>query len=137
MREGPLAVQDPNPLGPPIVVGLCGNCQHVETANPNSPACPVCGVPAGTGDRDYQVIDLRQPKGFVSYYTKARDYDGVFDFVPRAARPKVGRPPFGIGVTRNFDIGAGPGRLHDINDHADPSFHLPQPSSAPRAKVDP
>src|SRR3546814_9116156 len=56
IRQGPLAVQDPNPLGPPVVVGLCGNCQHVETANPNSPACPVCGVPAGTGDRDYQEI---------------------------------------------------------------------------------
>ena len=50
--------------------------------------------PAGTGDRDYQAMDLRQPKGFVSYFTKARDYDGVFDFVPRAARPKVGRPHF-------------------------------------------
>ena len=72
IRQGPLAIQDPNPLGPPVVVGLCGNCQHVETANPNNPACPVCGAPAGTGDRDYQVIDLRQPKGFVSYFTKAR-----------------------------------------------------------------
>src|SRR3546814_2424385 len=28
IRQGPLAVQDPNPLGPPVVVGLCGNCQQ-------------------------------------------------------------------------------------------------------------
>ena len=62
----------------------------------------------------------------MSYFTKARDYDGVFDFVPRAARPKVGRPPFGIGVHRNFDIGAGQGRLHVINDNAGRLFHLSQ-----------
>ncbi|HVC13145.1 MAG TPA: DEAD/DEAH box helicase [Burkholderiales bacterium] len=136
IRQGPMAVLDPNPLGPAVVVGLCGNCQHVETVNPNSPACPVCGAPAGTGDRDYQAMDLRQPKGFVSYFTKARDYDGVFDFVPRAARPKVGRPPFGIGIHRNFDIGAGQGRLHVINDNAGRLFHLSQEPWARGAMVD-
>ncbi len=136
VRQGPFAVQDPNPLGPPVVVGLCGNCQHVETANPNSPACTVCGATAGTGDRDYQAMDLRQPKGFVSYFSKARDYDGVFDFVPRAARPKVGRPPFGIGVHRNFDIGSGQGRLHVINDNAGRLFHLSQEPWARGAMVD-
>ena len=134
-RQGPFAVQDPNPLGPSVVVGLCGNCQHVETVNPNIAACPVCGAPAGPGDRDYQAMDLRQPKGFVSYFTKARDYDGVFDFVPRAARPKVGRPSFGIGVHRNFDIGAGQGRLHVINDNAGRFFHLSQEPWARGAMV--
>lgn len=135
-RQGPFAVADPNPLGPAVMVGLCGNCQHVETAAPNSPACPVCGAPAGTGDRDYQAMDLRQPKGFVSYFTKARDYDGVFDFVPRAARPKVGRPPFNIGVHRNFDIGSGQGRLHVINDNAGRLFHLSAEPWARGAMVD-
>ena len=81
-------------------------------------------------------MDLRQPKGFVSYFTKARDYDGVFDFVPRAARPKVGRPPFGIGTHRNFDIGAGQGRLHVINDNAGRLFHLSQEPWARGAMVD-
>ena len=90
----------------------------------------------GPGDRDYQAMDLRQPKGFVSYFTKARDYDGVFDFVPRAARPKVGRPPFGIGVHRNFDIGAGQGQLHVINDNAGRLFHLSQEPWARGAMVD-
>ncbi|RUU72036.1 DEAD/DEAH box helicase [Mesorhizobium sp. M2C.T.Ca.TU.009.01.2.1] len=135
-RQGPFAVPDSNPLGPPVMVGLCGNCQHVETAVPNSPACTVCAAPAGTGDRDYQAMDLRQPKGFVSFFTKARDYDGVFDFVPRAARPKVGRPPFNIGMHRNFDIGAGQGRLHVINDNAGRLFHLSAEPWARGAMVD-
>ena len=135
IRQGPFAIPDPNPLGPPVIVGLCGNCQHVEIANPNVAACPTCGVPAGTGEREFQAMDLRQPKGFVSYFTKARDYDGVFDFVPRAARPKVGRPPFAIGPYRNFNLGAGQGRLHVINDNAGRLFHLSQEPWAPRGAM--
>lgn len=125
-RRGPFAVEEVNPLGPSVLIGLCGNCQHVETVTPGRPVCPVCAVPAGTGERDYQAMDLRQPKGFVSYFSKARDYDGVFDFVPRAARPKVGRPPFPIAPHLNFDIGSGQGRLHVINDNGGRLFQFSQ-----------
>jgi len=123
-RQGPSAVEDSNPLGPAFRIGLCGHCQHVETQTPDSAQCPVCRAPAGTGDRDYHAMDLRQPKGFVSYFRKARDYDGVFDFVPRAARPKIGRPEFALQRRLNFDIGAGPGRLHVINDNAGRLFRF-------------
>lgn len=124
--QGPRAVEGSNPLGPSIRIGLCGNCQHVETVTPDVPACPVCTSLTGTGERDYHPMDLRQPKGFVSYFTKARDYDGAFDFVPRAARPKVGRPAFPIVPHLNFDIGAGQGRLHVVNDNAGRLFHFSQ-----------
>lgn len=124
--RGPQAVEEANPLGPSVRIGLCGNCQHVETAVPDVAACPVCASPAGPGERDYHPMDLRQPKGFVSYFTKARDYDGVFDFVPRAARPKVGRPDFGIASHLNFDVGSGQGRLHVINDNAGRLFQFSQ-----------
>jgi ATP-dependent helicase YprA (DUF1998 family) len=124
--QGPRAVEDSNPLGPSVRIGLCGNCQHVETVTPDVPACPVCASPAGPDERDYHPMDLRQPKGFVSYFTKARDYDGVFDFVPRAARPKVGRPAFPIMPHLNFDVGAGQGRLHVVNDNAGRLFHFSQ-----------
>jgi hypothetical protein len=123
-RQGQMAVEDTDPLGPSFRIGLCGNCQHVETIAPDSPSCGVCGSPAGTGDRDYRPIDLRQPKGFVSYFTKARDYDGVFDFVPRAARPKVGRPQFQMIPHLNFEVGSGQARLHVINDNAGRLFHF-------------
>ncbi len=124
--QGPRAVEETNPLGPSVRIGLCGNCQHVETVTPDVPACPVCASPAGPSDRDYHPMDLRQPKGFVSYFTKARDYDGVFDFVPRAARPKVGRPAFAIAPHLNFDVGAGQGRLHVVNDNAGRLFQFSQ-----------
>ena len=127
-RHGPYAEEDAYPLGPPVRIGLCGNCQHVETATPDCPVCPVCASPAGIDDRSYRAMDLRQPKGFVSYFSKARDYDGVFDFMPRAARPKVGRPPFQIVSDLNFEVGSGQGRLHVINDNAGQLFHFSQES---------
>lgn len=125
-KQGPSAVEGADPLGPPVIVGLCGACQHVETQHPDSPACPVCAAPAGFGDRDFRRVDLRQPKGFRSYYAKARDYDGVFDFVPRASRPKVGRPNFAINSHLNFTVGAGPGALYVINDNAGKLFEFSQ-----------
>jgi hypothetical protein len=122
--EGNRAVSEPNPLGPSVQIGLCGNCQNVDTSVPVSSACQVCGQPAGNGDRDYRAMDLRQPKGFVSYFSRARDYDGVFDFVPRAARPKVGRPNFPIRAHRNFEVGSGSGKLHVINDNGGRLFQF-------------
>ena len=124
--QGHRAVEDSDPLGPSVRIGLCGNCQHVETLTPDVAACPICTAPAGTDEREYHPMDLRQPKGFVSYFTKARDYDGVFEFVPRAARPKVGRPSFATAPHLNFEVGAGQGRLHVVNDNAGRLFHFSQ-----------
>ena len=123
-RRGGMAVEHPDPLGPPVRIGLCGNCQHVETAAPDRAACPICTTPAGLADRDYRAIDLYQPKGFQSYYTKARDYDGSFEFVPRAARPKAGQPRFSPAPHLNFEIGAGQGQLYVINDNGGRLFSL-------------
>jgi hypothetical protein len=122
--QGIRAVLEPNPLGPPVQIGLCGNCQNVDTTTPLGPACQVCGQPAGNGDRDFRALDLRQPKGFVSYFTRARDYDGVFEFVSRAARPKVGRPSFPMHAHRNFEVGSGSGKLHVINDNGGRLFRF-------------
>jgi hypothetical protein len=135
-RQGPMAVEDASPLGPSVRIGLCGNCQHVETVVPDGPACPVCREPAGSGDRNFQPMDLRQPKGFVSYFTRARDYDGVFDFVPRAARPKIGRPRFDMSPHLNFEVGSGPGRLHVINDNAGRLFSFSRRSATSEMMID-
>src|SRR5262249_52749446 len=130
-RQGHFAALDPDPLGPAVRIGLCGNCQHVETAAPDSPSCEVCAQPAGIGERDYRAVDLRQPKGFMSYFTRARDYDGVFDFVPRAARPKAGSPAFAMHQQMNFEVGSGESRLHVINDNGGRLFQLAPPPWTP------
>ena len=120
------AVEGEDPLGPSVEVGLCRNCQHVETDAPSSAACPVCGAQAGSGERSFQAMDLRQPKGFISYFSKARDYDGTFEFVPRAGRPKVGQPAFTFSSHLNFEVGSGVGRLHVVNDNGGRLFSFSQ-----------
>lgn len=115
-------VEEKNPLGTPVRIGLCGKCQYVETRAPDRATCPVCGSPKGS----YRPMDLYQPKGFISYFIKARDYDGAFDFVPRAARPKIGKPEFADISHLNFEIGAGQGRLHVVNDNAGKLFSFSQ-----------
>jgi len=134
--QGNRAVLEPNPLGPSVQIGLCGNCQNVDAATPIPPACQVCGQPAGNGERDFRAVDLRQPKGFVSYFNRARDYDGVFDFVPRAARPKVGRPGFPMRAYRNFEVGSGSGRLHVINDNGGRLFRFAPAGFGPDMLID-
>ncbi|MBR0793046.1 DEAD/DEAH box helicase [Bradyrhizobium manausense] len=135
--QGQMVEEDPDPLGPPVTVGVCGNCQHVETVNLAGGPCPTCGAPEGDGDRQYRLLDLRQPKGFTSYYTGARDYDGAFEFVPRAARPKVGRPQFAINPHLNFEVGSGDeGRLYVINDNGGRLYELVRISQNSHAMVD-
>ena len=128
--RGQGVIEGADPLGPSVQVGLCRNCQHVETDTPDSTACPVCGAQAGVGERSFQAMDLRQPKGFVSYFTKARDYDGAFDFIPRAGRPKVGQPAFCFTSHLNFRIGSGVGRLHVVNDNGGKLFRFSRESWA-------
>lgn len=135
-RRGGIAVEDPNPLGPPFRIGLCGNCQHVEVTTPDRAFCSVCMRPAGLDDRDYRAIDLYQPKGFQSYYIKARDYDGSFDFVPRAARPKAGRSHFATAGHLNFELGAGSAQIFVVNDNGGRLFNLARAWPRSQAMVD-
>lgn len=136
--QGNLSREDLDPLGPAVHIGLCGKCQHVETLDLEAQSCQVCGAPAGSGSQEYRHVDLRQPKGFHSYYTKARDYDGSFDFVPKAARPKVGRPSFSINKNKNFVIGTGQAKLYIINDNGGRFFNLARvwPSSCAMVDID-
>ena len=124
--RGQDAVEGEDPLGPSVQIGLCRNCQHVETDAPSSAACPVCGAQTGSGERSFQAMDLRQPKGFISYFSRARDYDGAFEFVPRAGRPKAGQPAFRLSSQLNFEIGSGVGRLHVVNDNGGRLFSFSQ-----------
>ena len=72
-------------IGPNRIVRQLPACRDGYSRRP---ACRICASPTGPDERNYHPMDLRQPKGFVSYFSKARDYDGVFDFVPRAARQR-------------------------------------------------
>ena len=112
-RQGNRAVAQPNPLGPPIPVGVCRHCQAIDASSPPSPTCQVCNGPPA----DYQIIDLSQPAGFRTFYSREHDYDGTFEWTPRATRPKLGTGAAPMSVHANFDIFSGPETVYVINDN--------------------
>src|SRR5262249_8309561 len=84
-RQGAMAVQMPNPLGIQIPVGLCRSCQAVNTGDIGQ-SCQLCGADV-QHDSSYRIINLSQPKGFLTRFGRGRDFDGNFEYTPRATRP--------------------------------------------------
>lgn len=90
-RQGNLVVEEADPLGPQIPVGLCKNCQAVTVTNPGT-QCYLCGAD-GNQQPGYSVVNLSQPKGFWTFPHTQRDFDGNFEWTPRATKPRVGISP--------------------------------------------
>jgi ATP-dependent helicase YprA (DUF1998 family) len=102
-RIGTQAREQANPLGVPRPLGLCQNCQAVDLSPaPATLACPVCG----TGAPDFRVVQLAQPRGFRTLYEGGRDFDGVFEWTPRASRPKTDAAPLPMTQHLNFEFWA-------------------------------
>jgi DEAD/DEAH box helicase domain-containing protein len=111
--QGSTVVEQPNPLGPPIPIGLCHQCQAVDGSQLPAPACPVCGAT----QPDYEVVNLSQPRGFRTWFGQSRDFDGVFEWTARASRPKMGVMPVGLTQVANFEVGSGLETIFVINDN--------------------
>jgi ATP-dependent helicase YprA (DUF1998 family) len=102
-----------DPLGPPVPIGTCSYCQAVDTrpaAGAN--ACPVC-----QRGPEYRVIQLSQPKGFRTLFDGGRDFDGVFEWTPRASRPKTGAAPLPMTTTANLEFWSGEQEVYVVNDN--------------------
>jgi len=111
--RGGMPVEAPDPLGPAIPTGICRRCQSIDAGNPPAATCQVCGA----GPADYQVVDLSEPRGFRTRYGSERDYDGTFEWTPRATRPKLGLAGPPLMPHRNFGIHSGEQTVHVINDN--------------------
>lgn len=106
-------VEMPNPLGPARPVGLCRNCQAIDGQPAPAGACQVCGA----GSPAYSIVNLSQPRGFRTWFGNARDFDGVFEWTPRASRPKVGVRPFNMAAAANFEVANDQDTVYIINDN--------------------
>ena len=119
--QGNIVVEMPNPLGPPLLVGLCSECQAVDASQPPAQSCPVCGA----APPSYKQVNLSQPRGFTTcpWFGGSRDFDGVFEWTARASRPKMGVP---LGWTptpvANFEIWSGQDTVYVINDNDGQQF---------------
>ncbi len=113
-RFGTRPLEVPNPLGPPVPLGTCRHCQAVDTqpaAGANT--CPVCQH----GQPDYRVIQLSQPRGFRTLFDGGRDFDGVFEWTPRASRPKTSAVPLPMTATANLEFWSGEQEVYIVNDN--------------------
>jgi DEAD/DEAH box helicase domain-containing protein len=102
-----------DPLGPAIPTGICRFCQSIDASAAPATTCSVCG----TGSGDYQIVNLSEPRGFRTRYRTERDYDGTFEWTPRATRPKLGLAGLPLVPHRNFEIHSGEQTVHVINDN--------------------
>lgn len=116
------AIEMPNPLGPAIPVGVCRRCQSIDSAVPPASSCQVCHGPAA----DYQIMNLSQPTGFRTMFGRARDYDGTFEWTPRATRPKLGMGPIALVGHANFETFSGRQTVYVINDNDGRQFDFEQ-----------
>lgn len=120
-RVGTQAREQANPLGPPVPIGVCQNCQAVDLSpTANTVACPVCGseVP------DFHIMQLTQPRGFRTLYEGGRDFDGVFEWTPRASRPKTDAAPLQMNQHLNFEFWSGERDVCVVNDNAGQLFQF-------------
>jgi DEAD/DEAH box helicase domain-containing protein len=116
-RQGTMAVQIPNPLGPVIPVGLCRKCQAVNAGNIGQ-SCQLCGADPHH-DPGYSVVNLSQPRGFRTWFGRSRDFDGNFEYTPRATRPKIGIRQLAMTPLpgRNASVWSDQNRIYIVNDN--------------------
>ena len=121
--QGNAIVEGPGPLGPAITVGLCGSCHAVDGSHPTPSSCAVCGA-TPSDDPGYRIIDLAQPAGFRTWYGASRDFDGAFEWTPRASRPKMGVTPLPVTRRSNFEVWADQETVYVVNDNDGRLFHF-------------
>ncbi len=112
--------EQPDPLGPPRPIGLCRNCQAVDDSLVPGNTCPVCNATAP----DFRVIQLSQPKAFRTWYGASRDFDGIFEWSPRASRPKTGATLHTLIPRANFGVWAGQETVYVVNDNDGDGFEF-------------
>ena len=60
---------------------------------------------------------LSQPAGFRTWYGRSRDFDGTFEWTPRASRPKMGTAQLPLVRRANFEVWADQETVYVINDN--------------------
>ena len=121
--QGTDIAEQPGPLGPVQAIGLCRRCQAVDASSTPAANCPVCG--ATVQDRPgYQVVQLSQPSGFRTWFGRSRDFDGLFEWSPRASRPKTSATLRPLTNRANFGVWAGLETVYVINDNAGRCFNF-------------
>jgi DEAD/DEAH box helicase domain-containing protein len=115
---GNQVVQLQDPLGPPIDVGICKSCSSVDLSDNPADRCAVCDSDSQS-PFPYEIVPLSEPKGFCTWFGPlgSRDFDGVFEWAPRASRSKTGLNVYPLSKQVNFGVWSGKETVCVINDN--------------------
>jgi len=120
--QGNRVFAEPDPLRDPTRVGVCRRCQALVEQPAAAGGCPFCGAPRAR--EDYRTVELSEPPGFLTWGVTETEYNGAFEFTPRALRARMGRAP-GHGTRRlNFEVDQGSARIHRVNDNGGDDFEF-------------
>lgn len=110
----------PNPLGDPVTLGICRKCQALfETNGRTTSSCQYC---AATGKGSYGEVEMSEPPGFATWWKVQADFDGDFEFTPRALRARLGAAPPAAQRRCNLIVGGGPATVYQVNDNNGANF---------------
>ncbi|MFN7970780.1 MAG: DEAD/DEAH box helicase [Acidobacteriota bacterium] len=110
----------PDPLANPVRVGICRRCQALVEAPAPTGGCPFCAAPRTR--EDYRTVDLSEPPGFMTWWSAEAEYNGAFEFTPRALRARLGHAPGSPVQLLNCELDRGPARIHRVNDNGGDDF---------------
>jgi ATP-dependent helicase YprA (DUF1998 family) len=122
-RRGPYNwVSVPHPEGPTGEVGLCRACGAVDPAG-NQARCPTCNA---TPDTDlYRVATICQPGGFRTNFRAPADYDGIYEFTPRAGHARLSLTDMPtVRHAGDLEFRHGNARVLVVNDAGGADFRL-------------
>lgn len=122
--------QEPDPLRNPRSVGICRRCQGLVTVNPVQGPCPYCAAAMNPQD-GYSIAQIVEPPGFCTPTAELRsrhwqaEFDGTFEFTPRALRARISAAQRSPVTVRNFVIDEmTQTAVHKINDNNGNEFEF-------------
>ena len=80
--------------------------------------CPVCNSPT------FEIVQLAQPRGFRTWFGAYWDFDGIFEWTPRASRPKTDPGLLPMQTVANCEFWSGEAEVCVVNDNAGRKFEF-------------
>ena len=111
---------EPNPLAAAQSVGICRQCQALVEQPTDAGGCPMCQAPRS--DTGYRVVEVSEPPGFSTWFLIRAEFQGGFEFTPRALRARMGAGLDNFSTRCNFNIDSDAARIFRINDNDGSDF---------------
>jgi hypothetical protein len=110
-------------------VGNCSRCGALEVKEPSSVTCPVCRAI----EPEYNVIETWEPLGFTIEPKAEEDFDGEFEWTPRASSARLGTEslPFASLTGTNLAYQADDYDVLSLNDNKGILFPFQKLKNAP------